>query len=198
MPMQKIITLYTFDELSDEAKERAREWYRSASIMSGYWEEDILEDAKTIADLFGFGVDEIYYSGFWSQGDGASCIGRYRYKRGALKAVKKYAPNDEELHGIVQRLQKIQAANFYRIEVNVTHSGRYQHSGYMRFDIDRNDDVPLATEDKEDIKDNLRWFADWVYKRLENGYEWVNSDEVVNENILLNEYTFDEDGNREG
>ena len=31
-PMTKHYTLYTFDELSDAAKEKAREWYRSVAL----------------------------------------------------------------------------------------------------------------------------------------------------------------------
>jgi hypothetical protein len=38
----------------------------------------------------------------------------------------------------------------------------------------------------------------WVYRRLEAEYNWLQADEQVDESIRCNEYTFDEDGNREG
>lgn len=44
MPKQKIITFYQFDELSDEAKEKAREWYKSDALDYEWW-ESVYEDA---------------------------------------------------------------------------------------------------------------------------------------------------------
>lgn len=88
----------------------------------------IYDDVATIAGLFGLEFDQrhiplmngstrpesaIYYSGFWSQGDGACFEGTYRYKKGALKTVKEYAPQDTTLHQIVTDLQYIQAKHFF-------------------------------------------------------------------------------------
>lgn len=44
MPKQKITTVYQFDELNDEAKEKAREWYRSGALDYKWW-ESTYEDA---------------------------------------------------------------------------------------------------------------------------------------------------------
>ncbi len=38
----------------------------------------------------------------------------------------------------------------------------------------------------------------WIYRQLEKEYEYQNSDECVDENILCNSYTFTEDGKRFG
>ncbi len=38
MPKQKITTVYQFDELSDKAKECAREWYRNGALDYEWWE----------------------------------------------------------------------------------------------------------------------------------------------------------------
>jgi hypothetical protein len=40
----------------------------------------------------------------------------------------------------------------------------------------------------------MRDFADWIYRQLESEYDYANSDESVDENILCNEYEFDENG----
>ena len=59
-----------FDELSDEAKERAREWYRQGNCDDSFWSECTIDDAKEIGKYMGMNVDKVYFSGFWSQGDG--------------------------------------------------------------------------------------------------------------------------------
>ncbi len=43
----------------------------------------------------------------------------------------------------------------------------------------------------------MRDYADWIYSTLQKEYYWRMEDEQVDESILANEYTFDEDGNRE-
>ena len=42
--------------------------------------------------------------------------------------------------------------------------------------------------------DLFRHFADWIYKRLENEWEYQNSDEAVDESIICNGYEFTKDG----
>ena len=69
------ITLYQFDELSDKAKEKARENYITNWMRDDWYEctyEAMKEDGH---HNYGFNVKDIRFSGFWSQGDGASWCG---------------------------------------------------------------------------------------------------------------------------
>lgn len=62
----------TFDQLEDRAKEKARSWYREGAFDDEWW-EFIFDDWKEWLAKAGFGDDpEINFTGFWSQGDGAS------------------------------------------------------------------------------------------------------------------------------
>jgi hypothetical protein len=45
MVREKIIKLYTFEELSDKAKERARDWYREGALDHEWWDATY-EDAE--------------------------------------------------------------------------------------------------------------------------------------------------------
>lgn len=197
MPRTIEKTVYKFDELSDAAKERARDWYRELIFSDSCDWECIYEDAKTIAKLFGLEIENIYFSGFASQGDGACFEGTYAYKKGAAKAVREYAPQDAELHAIVDGLQDVQRRNFYRLTASCTHRGRYYHSGYMSVDVEecanRWRDIG---DDEGELRDLLREFADWIYSQLEAEHDYQTSDEAVDESITINEYEFDEDGNR--
>src|SRR6478609_10964036 len=71
------VELYEYKELDDKAKERARNWYRSAFEGDDTWSRGPLETAKEYLELFGFADVKIFYSGFWSQGDGASFTGQW-------------------------------------------------------------------------------------------------------------------------
>ena len=199
-------TVFKFSELSDQAKERAREWWRQDQDFDL---ECTIDDAADVADLFGLDIRKktvrlmngktrqepaVFWSGFWSQGDGASFEGSYTYSKGALDAVKSYAPQDTKLHAIVQRLQKVQARNFYRLEADITQSGPYNHEMTMLFDVSRKDYQTVSVADGEELSDCLRDFARWIYRELEAEYEYLSSDDVVDEILDVNGYEFDEDG----
>lgn len=196
--MQVIETkVYTFDELNDKAKEQARQWYRENDDFS-FHAESVIDDAKEIAKLMGINISSIYFSGFWSQGDGACFEGRYAYTKGALKAIKEHAPLDKTLHRIAKDLQEAQRPAFYRLEAHVKHRGHYQHSGRTEIEV-YNTEHPYSNVPQEgDIKDALRSFIDWIYSQLDKENDYQNSDEVVDDNIIANEHTFTESGKRFG
>ena len=201
-------TLYKFSELSPEAQQHALE--NQSRFESEFFDfEFVYDDAATIAALFGLDLDTryiplmngstrpeptIYYSGFSCQGDGACFEGRYKYKKGALKAVKEYAGQDQELHRIVEALQEIQKKNFYQLTARTKHSGHYYHSGCMSVDVERSDGKEMTDDAEETVKECLRDFADWIYKQLENEYDYRTGEEACREAIEANEYEFDEKG----
>ena len=205
--------VYKFDELTDEAKERAREWFRAGNLEGYDWWEFVFEDAANIAELFGLDIrqrrvtlqngdtrfaESIYFRGFSSQGDGACFDGTYAYKAGARKAVRSYAPLDTELHAIVNALQAAQRPVFYQAQARIKQDGRYSHEYSMGVDVDTDGDANVSDENHntaaDAITEALRDFARWIYKRLEEEYEFLNSDEQVDESIRTNEYEFTEDG----
>jgi len=55
------------------------------------------------------------------------------------------------------------------------------------------------TPDAEDIvTEALRDLARWLYRQLEREYEYLTSDEAVDESLRANDYTFTEAGRRFG
>ena len=65
---------FQYDELSDAAKEKARDWYRSASAGDDFWSESVLEDdAEVNAELeslarkrAGGSLDDVIALPLWS------------------------------------------------------------------------------------------------------------------------------------
>lgn len=205
---EKTIKLFSFDELDDRAKDRARAWYRDG-IETDQYAESVIEDAAQCAEIIGIDLrtrrvklmgggtrlePAVYWSGFSSQGDGACFEGFYRYVKGAAAKIRAHAPQDTDLHQIADDLQEVQRKYFYRLSAESTHRGHYHHSGTMQISVSNDSNRELTTDDEETVRQALREFADWIYGNLEKEYEYQTADEQVDESIKANEYEFDEDG----
>jgi hypothetical protein len=210
--MQVIKTdVFTIDELSDSAKQNAREWWVNLMGTEDY-AEYVISDALEILERLGvqvkthpvrlYGGGErsepcIWWSGFSCQGDGASFEGLYRSTGTALTRVKEHAPVDAKLHEIAQELDEAHA--LLPTTVAITTHGNYCHSGTMQFEMDYEGSFEdHAAEVDRRITSALRSFADWIYHQLEKEYEYQASDEQVDETLRCNEYTFTEEGKRFG
>lgn len=201
------VKLYTFDELDDKAKERAMQWYREASNDDEWWSyDDFIECATRLGIEIKYRTETttsgrtfsrpcIWFSGFWSQGDGACFEGSWSYKPDAVAAITEYAPQDTVLHGIAQRLHDIQSAHPLPLSAKVEHSGHYYHAGCTAIEI-MDDGEGDLTDVAKAVASELRAFMNWMYRQLEDQWEDINSDESVSENIRINEYEFYSDGRR--
>jgi hypothetical protein len=212
------VQLFQFDELSDKAKEKARQWYRRASEGDNYFAESVVDDAVRIGECFGIEFDQrsyqtvggqtryepkIWWSGFWSQGDGASFEGRFRPldKGSAKQRLKKYAPKDEELRDLAVRIDELQRKYRKRLSAKIVQSGNYSHSGTMSLEwvealTAKEEPRDVAHEDETELLSIMRDFADWIYRALEEEFDYQNSDEQIDETIRANEYEFKSDGRR--
>ena len=196
--------VFTFDELSDKAKEKVRNDYRQNNTdFSDFYATDCIDNAADVAELFGLDIRQtrkssgkyapsVFYSGFCSQGDGLAFDGKYAYKKGSLSAVKKEYPADTELHSIVAQLQQAQSKVFYRATADCSTSGFRDNTQRVSVNIDNWPSNASSAEN--DITQALCDFSDWIYKRLESEYEYLDSDECIDETLQVNEYEFTVDG----
>lgn len=199
-------TLYKYEELSDRAKQRARECYLEGGLDYSWWEY-LYEDFARVAEILGISLSEkpvplmngkcryepeIYFSGFYHQGSGSSFCGTYGYAKGAVAKIKKYAPQDEELHRIAQGLQDVQRRHFYRLTADMTSVRDH----CLRVEVGDSENPYRDIGDAEDdVRELMNDFNDWMFKCLQDEYEYLTSDEAVEESIVANEYEFDEYGN---
>ena len=213
-------TVYQFTELSDAAKEKAREWYRRCQDGDNFWSESVIEDAAEIAGMMGIDLRQravklygggtryepsIYWSGFWSQGDGACFEGTWLASDVKLGAVVKHVGDSEqcrEVKRIAAEFERL-AKEFPEASFSVKHRGHYQHENCTEFDftLDGGDELTEAQsarvdDAEEELKEAARDFMRWIYRQLEKEYEYQNSDEQVDESIIANEYEFEADGSR--
>lgn len=207
-------TVYRLDELSDSARETAREWYRQNGPGDD-WFEFVYEDFERICEilgvrlktipvrLYGGGTRQktcIWFSGFWSQGDGARFEGRLSYVKAASRKIRNHAPKDEALHRIADTIQAGQCRNFYQLHAQIVHRDRYYHEYCMAISVERDSPIrqDMTPHAEETIIEALRNLARWLYRQLQREYEYLTSDEMVDEAITVNNYTFTEAGRRFG
>ena len=98
MPDIICTTVYQFPELSDTAKEKARSCYRELGPHDDWWDA-VYEDFERVCEILGIRLKttpvrlmgggtrqkpSIWFSGFWSQGDGASYAERRIMRSGQV------------------------------------------------------------------------------------------------------------------
>lgn len=211
--------VFQFDELSDRAKEKAREWYREASAGDDFRHECILDDFADIAKYCGWSLatrahsrsgKAMYFRGFWSQGDGACFAGDWHARDVDVPNLLKHAPQDNDLARIVDGFATLAHEFPESSGTSSQPHGHYVHEYSTALDwgdgVDRDDeehsraewDAIRATtaEHGETFTELARDLMRWLYRRLESAWESENSDKTVDENIRCNEYEFTEDGER--
>ena len=209
--------LYTFDELSPEAKERAVQNVLNAGWMTDYdWWDCTYDQFREDMKEHGITVDKIYFSGFWSQGDGACFTGHIRLtQEQMLESLPK-----EMREKFITFNTKVKLMGFEPMSLHysarIEQRGNYSHSGSMYIVDDYNNtEIEETDVDCEDMLDEgvllrddfdgrveygdlaieLAWgHADDLYKRLREEYEYLTSEENVAEYLSNNDREFTEDG----
>lgn len=214
MPEVISTTVYRIHELPEGAKDRARAWYCEGGFDHD-WYDAVYEDFQRIAEILGICLKTrttrliggrtrrdpcIWFSGFWSQRDGAAWEGVYSYRKFATADLRAYAPKDKTLQRIAETLQAAQRQNFYQLRAEVMHRGNYYHAFTMAVSVSRESTaaVEIVGDAESIVTDALRDLANWLYRQLEQEYDYLTSDETVDETLVANGYTFTEEGRRFG
>lgn len=146
--MPDTITVYTFDELNEDAQERVVERERYRLMESGLVSDLISEHMESILDEIGLGDFKVRYSLGYSQGDGVSVLGELflgdlpeehpdfpwavergmTFSQGTLRAIAPTFMRLAEEHG---RMPSVRVTSI---------SSHYVHENTMQVDL-RDDDV---------------------------------------------------------
>ena len=175
------------------------EKHRDINVYDGWW--DSTEEAfKEKMEAIGIGVERMYFSGFWSQGDGACFEGHLDDV--PLFLEKNYKPED---YPMIRKLLDSGGT----VKFSVSHSGHYYHENSTRYYIEADRlehvvDMPTDFHqqiveqwenilDKEIVdfeKQSVEIFKNHMrtlYRKLEDEYDHLTSDEAVKETILAND-----------
>lgn len=163
----KTYQLYTFDELSDAARQKARDCFLAGGDESTSAFEYVCEDAEQV----GLRITELR-DRHPGQGD---FIGSAVDTARAI--VKEHGPDCETFKTAALFLADIARLNLMEEQAK-----------------DDSNDYGAAREECEN--EFLKSLLEDYRVMLEKEIEYQQSDEVVDENIKANEYTFDETGKR--
>jgi len=190
-------TIYMFDELPDESKDLAIENYRDINVDHD-WYDFSLDYHKERLEKIGFTNAEIHFSGFWSQGDGAcfdahidiiTILNNWLFTADNYRDARKY---QRWLilaeHGLLD--------NAFNIAKN-SYGYHYSHERTRYIDIYFVPDC-LSDSEAQEVAERLESMrldlSQEIYKSLESEYDYLTSDEIIAESLIINEYEFTEDG----
>ena len=195
--------VYKFEELSKEVKGKVIEKKRHINTDYEWWYSVYESFKETMTDL-GFDVNEIYFSGFYSQGDGAMFEGSVNENiiHRLPEVLNKHKSSSIKNWNRVLKLIKDGHISFYG---KFKQQGRYYHhksyydtleaefeTDYLGYHLSNIEEV--LDDMVECIKDIYEDHCIAIYRELEQGNEHLTSDEQIIETIELNEYEFTSEG----
>ena len=219
--MSKVIEVevFKYDELSDSAKQSARDWYIEG--MDYEWWDSTYEMAVEDGKEKGFYIDKIYFSGFHSQGDGASWAGQVDVRQwleencaDSIGVSAWCALIQEDV--VSKHIQVTKRSSHYSHEetmgfANVEdHTDEFTDDWQMEltsifkgmevqhlFDIIATDDTcPYKGVDDitTAIAISAKDYAKDIYHNLREEYDYLCSEEMMIDHFETNDYHFTDEG----
>jgi hypothetical protein len=213
------VEIYKYAELPPHAQQKAREWYLEG--MDYEWWEGTYEMAIEDGKEKGLYIDNIYFSGFCSQGDGASWTGQVDVRQW----LEENLPDSIGLSAWCQLIQEDVVDKFSKVTANNAH---YCHESTMQFsdvedytneftddwlmelpsifkgmevqhlfDIIATDpECKLKTTEAitQAITESGKQYAKDIYQRLREEYEYLCSEEMMLDHFDANDYHFTNKG----
>lgn len=188
----KEYNVYTFDELSDSAKENARQWMREGIAGDSFAVDTLLDNTVTdAAEMLGirFVKRGAYPAIDWDTNPiGAAFNGSWYASKVAVDKLKADFTQNKVLHVIADDLAAV-AADFPDASADCSIGRHCTQRVDMEFGYE--DECGAA---EESTRDALRAFASWIASTINAEIEYQNSDEAIDETIRANEYEFTESG----
>ena len=192
----KIVEVYSFDELGEEAREKACQQVGESMTDNDFWYSDVFDLFIKQCASYGMTIDEnnIQFSGFGSQGDGASFVCNNIDTEKLLQSLG-IKISDEIKEKVLD----------YIYEVNISRTSyRAYHEQTVHTEILIDEDA-LAEEEEEGIIQYIHDIADTIecklenlkddlcqqlYNELEQEYEYFYGEEYVDELAYDNNMLF--------
>lgn len=208
------ITTYKFSDLpTQELKDAAIKCHQDINVDYHDWADHVLDQWKEKLESLGYSDPDIEYSGFWSQGDGASftstqvplpstdpdVIQAWDQLTGAAALIGEHITEDiaDLAYGSVKRgHSRYYHENTVSVEWewNDPPYGRYgsrvEPECLAPFTLALSEAVIAYFDNLEDV---VRDLCRDIYSDLEKEYEYQTSDEAVAESLEANEIEFEVD-----
>lgn len=194
------IKAYTYPELDKDAKEKVRIWlddWQFDKYDREWWTEEL--------EKLGYSDADMSYSGFWSQGDGASISCSVN-----IQTFIKRHKLGKEYQSLLYWLKEVYGEGGC-VNIKRSHWGHYVHEKLLYFDTNQiveefDSYSSYVKEIPEKAYNQLESIAGTIldevvdksrelYKWLKSDYEYTQTEEYLIDMCEANEYRFDEYGN---
>ena len=160
--------------------------YIGIQPFDGWYECTVEDFCERVLPHFGLTVcsEDVQFSGFWNQGDGASFTGLFYLRDVNPSELKSACPTEDELHNLAEELAELATAHS-EIQGSISRmSSLYSHSntmvvggwgsnnGYCNEDTE----AFVAADAETSLIRIFRQLADWLYSRLEEEYNFQLAD----------------------
>lgn len=203
----KTYQTYRFEELDDKAKEKVFESYRTDEFYPGdWWHEAAVEDFVEDRTKEGWDLEtkDVHFSGFWSQGDGASFDGEVTCETWIKfhKLEAKFPTIMKVLHNTHPLTAKIYTNHFgtYYCHSNtryleIEEDGQLDEHIYGWDDEAKEQAIMEKWNEEvmrleEILEDNREELSQQLYSKLEKQYDYYMTDEAIEEDIMSNDNMF--------
>lgn len=201
----KTLDIYSIEDVknNEELKELVLEKNRDINVDNNYWFVDTLEVWRERLSEYGFIEPAIRFSGFWSQGDGASFTSKAVYLDLYLKAFGLGAYSDRQIKLFLDLIRNYDVVEF-SVERRDNHYV-HEYTTKVRYDDDylykfnrcprlQRFLIQFIEYLRVYMQDKIEELNRKIYKDLNAEYDYLESDEAVMETLEANEYEFTEDG----
>lgn len=193
------LKLYKFDELSKEVQEKVIQNNRDINVYDD-WHDWIIEDwINEYIPNKGFDATNIYYSGFWSQGDGAM----FEYKGITDELFNEFLDTLD-----LSPMRRKWLVNNIHTSVSGKHRGHYSHekccSHAIYWEIDNGDLhhstnfyqwlESFADDFEAFIIDRYEDICRELYRELEKSYDYLTEERQIVETLYGQDYDYTENG----
>lgn len=192
---------YTFDELDEDAKNHVRSWY-AEEVLDYEWYDFTIDEM--IDGLRPFGLDvnrkDVSFSGFWSQGDGASfsvSIGTndvIKYLKETKQAKKYWQLYINLLRDNVDLCFDIRGNDRWGYSMSLVDFDFTPYGEAFDSDSVYNKVYTAAEKLATDILEFCQDKSSDLYRDLEAEYEYLISNEQIKESAKANEWLFKKSG----
>ena len=213
---QITINVYSFNELSESAKQNAIDNYRNKCYDNSFFYDEIAASVKAAIDLFGLKTGRTYTDIHYSHIDDnvlqlfGSRLCAYIYNNYGEDLFKPKYLKHGELTDVKKSFHRMRKQR--EITNNCPNKGKILVSYYSNIQKDNSCTLTGVCYDDDILKpvydflsncpsnvtfeDIIQSIESAINKTYNDCEDWLNSDEFITEELEANNYEFDEDGNR--
>lgn len=201
------IQIFQYDELTPEARARARDWYREVNINENDWADWTVDDFVETLETLGFevssrrGHSRASRAVYWDTNPAAGAFdASWSASRVDPAAIEKFLADRPATYVDAdgKERQSVQNRDIAIVARELMELAKKDPEAYGSTNTLRHFsmDVEFSGEGREEFEQLCRDLGEYLAIAIREEWEYQDSDEVIADNIRANEYEFTANGSR--